>query len=70
MDTIIDLGTELLIDRSKIHNPHFRLLLAAIGEELVKGSPWVAVNKKIALHYQLAGLFMVPQPRYGAALCA
>ena len=70
MNTIIDLSTELLIDRSKIRNPYLRLLLTAIGEELARGSPWVAVNKKIASQYKLPGQLLIPPTQYAAALCA
>jgi hypothetical protein len=70
MNTIIDLSSELLIDRSKIRNPYLRLLLTAIGEELARGSPWVAVNKKIASQYKVAGQPLIRQTQYGAALCA
>jgi hypothetical protein len=55
MNAIIDLGSELLVDRSRVRNPYMRLLLAAIGQELAKGSPWVAVHKKLAVTY---GLFL------------
>jgi hypothetical protein len=55
MNTTIDLSSELLIDRSTIRDPYLRLLLTAIGEELARGSPWVAVNKKIASLYGVAG---------------
>jgi hypothetical protein len=55
MNAIIDLGSELLIDRSRMRNPYVRLLLAAIGQELAQGSPWVAVQKKLAVAY---GLFL------------
>ena len=51
MKPVIDLGSELLIDRSRIGSPYLRLLIAAIGRELVKGSPWVAVNKTVAAFY-------------------
>ena len=54
MHAIIDLSSELLVDRSRIGNPYLRLLLTAIGEELATGSPWVAVNKKIATQFSLA----------------
>ena len=52
MNTSIDLGSEVLIDRSRVLNPYLRLLLMALGQELVKGSPWVALNKKIASKYE------------------
>jgi len=48
MKTIIDLNSEVLIDRSRISNPYLLLLLTALGQELAKGSPWVAVNKRVA----------------------
>jgi hypothetical protein len=59
VNTIIDLSSELLIDRSGIRDPYLRLLLTAIGQELVRGSPWVAVNKVIASQYDLVQ-FMIP----------
>jgi hypothetical protein len=43
---IINLGPEVVIDRSRIRDPYVRLLLAAVGEPLAAGSPWVAVNKR------------------------
>lgn len=48
MKMIIDLNSEVLIDRSRIRTPYLRQLLNAIGRELAKGSPWIAVSKKIA----------------------
>jgi len=69
MNTMIDLSTELLIDRSRIQDPYLRLLLTAIGEELASGSPWVAVNKAIASKYKLAGQLLVAPSRNGVALC-
>lgn len=57
MDTIIDLSSEVLIDRSGIANPYLRLLVTAVGEQLVDGSPWVAIGKEIAaLHEPLRPL--------------
>ncbi len=53
MSAIVDLKSELLIDRSRIGNPYLQLLLAALGEELVKGSAWVAINKKMASQISL-----------------
>ena len=58
MITILDLSSELLIDRSKVRDPYLRLLLTAIGEELVRGSAWVAVNKRLALEYGLTHQYM------------
>jgi hypothetical protein len=45
---IIDLGTDVVIDRSKIRDPYTNLMVAAIGEALVQGPPWVAVDKRLA----------------------
>jgi hypothetical protein len=53
MNTMIDLNSELLIDRSRVRNPYLRLLLTALGQELAKGSPWVAVNKRLAAKYDI-----------------
>jgi hypothetical protein len=52
MTTIIDLSSEVLIDRSHVRNPYLRLLLSALGQELTRGSPWVALNKRVALDYE------------------
>ena len=53
MKAIIDLDSELIVDRSRVCNPYLRLLLVAIGQKLARGSPWVAVNKKVAADYEL-----------------
>jgi hypothetical protein len=46
MNTIIDTGSELLIDRSTLDDPFLRLIVAALGRSFVKDSPWVTVNKQ------------------------
>jgi hypothetical protein len=69
MDTIIDLSSELLVDRSRIQDPYLRLLLTAIGEELAIGSPWVAVNKKIVSLYGVADQLLVSRS-HAMVLCA
>ena len=51
MTTIIDLSSELLIDRSQVRSPYLRLLLTALGQELVRGSQWVALDKRVASQY-------------------
>jgi len=51
MKGIIDLDSELIVDCSQVCNPYLRLLLAAIGQKLAEGSPWVAINKKVAAEY-------------------
>jgi hypothetical protein len=67
MKTIIDLSSELLIDRSQVRNPHLRLLLTAIGEELATGSPWVAVNKRDATRFEPFLRLVDGQLRHAAA---
>lgn len=53
MKPIIDLGSELLFDRSRIASPYVRLLVTAIGHELARGSPWVTVNKRVLAVYDI-----------------
>ena len=48
MNTVIDLGSEVLVDRSEMFDPYVRLLAAALGETLAEGSPWVALDKQSA----------------------
>ena len=50
MKSIVDLGSELLLDRSRVV-PYVRLLVTAIGQELARGSPWVSVNKRVLAVY-------------------
>jgi hypothetical protein len=51
--SIIDLGSELLFDRSRVASPYLRLLVTAIGQELARGSPWVSVNKRVLAVYDV-----------------
>jgi hypothetical protein len=51
MNAVIDLRSELLIDRSQFRDPYVRLLLTALGEEVANGSPWIAVDKRVASRY-------------------
>ena len=67
MNAIIDLSSELLIDRSRVRNAYLRLMLTAIGEELAKGSPWVAVDKKLSSQYGVLGLLIEPRVAFVAA---
>jgi hypothetical protein len=67
MNTIIDLSSELLIDRSRIRDPYLRLLLTAIGVELAEGSAWIVLDKKVASEYGIVGQFMRPPLRSAAA---
>lgn len=62
MKPIIDLGSELLFDRSRIASPYVRLLIAAIGRELARGSPWVSVNKRVLAVYEIGPGLMAPEP--------
>jgi hypothetical protein len=52
MNPIIDLSSEVLIDRSRVRDPYMRLLLTALGQELAEGSAWVAVDKCVAHTYE------------------
>ena len=67
MNRIIDLKSEVLIDRSRVRNPYVQLLLAALGQELAKGSAWVAVNKKVASQYEPFAQLIDHAPRSLAA---
>ena len=64
---IIDLSSELLVDLSRVRDPHLRLLLKAIGRELAAGSAWISVGKEIATHYGLSGALFAPQGDAAAA---
>ena len=67
MNAIIDLGSEVLIDRSRARNPYLRLLLTALGQELAKGSAWVAINKRIAATHEIF-VHLIDRPlRHAAA---
>ena len=68
MNAIIDLESELLIDRSQIRDPLFRLLLAAVGRPIVSGAAWLVVDKKVAALYPfLLKLQRRVQPSVAAA---
>jgi hypothetical protein len=54
MRSMIDLGSELLVDCSRISSPYLRLLFTAIGQELAEGSPWISVNKQVLGVYAVA----------------
>ena len=58
MQSVIDLGTELLVDRSRFSNPQLQLLLCAIGQPVAQGSQWIAVQKRVAAVYQLTAHFI------------
>jgi hypothetical protein len=45
MNTILDIGSELLIDRSSIRDPYLRLIADAMGRAIANGSAWVTVQK-------------------------
>jgi hypothetical protein len=46
MNTIIDLESELLVDRSTIGDPYLRLMVAALGQPVIEGSAWAVVDKR------------------------
>ena len=62
MTTIIDLSSELLIDRSQVRDPYVRLLLAALGQQVAKGSPWIVLDKRVASAYEPLLPFIGAQP--------
>ncbi len=62
MKSIIDLGSELLFDRSRVASPHVRLLVSAIGQELARGSPWVSGNKRELSVYEISPCRIAPEP--------
>ena len=62
MKSIIDLGSELLFDRSRVASPYLQLLVAAIGQELVRGSPWMSVNKRALAVYEISPELIAPDP--------
>jgi hypothetical protein len=66
---IIELQTELLVDQSTIRDPYLRLLAVVIGEQVVSGSPWLAIDKTVdsACSRASGGSFGNPdEPRQGA----
>ena len=67
MTTIIDLGSEVLIDRSSVREPYVRLLLSALGQQLLKGSSWIVLDKRIASAYEALFPFITAQPLQLAA---
>jgi hypothetical protein len=66
MCAIIDLNSEVLVDRSQIRDAYLRFMLTAIGTELVRGSPWVAVDKVVAARHELLE-WLMPAEVGGAA---
>lgn len=48
MNQYIDLGSEILVDPSTIYDPYARLLAVAIGQKLLRRSPWLAIDKSVA----------------------
>ena len=61
MKSIIDLGSELLFDRSQV-SPYVRLRVTAIGQELARGSPWVSVNKRTLSIYNVSPELIATEP--------
>jgi hypothetical protein len=63
MRSIIDFGSELLFDRSRVASPYVRLLVTAIGREVARGSPWVSVNKRVLAVYELGPELLAEERR-------
>ena len=59
MYTIINLKSEVLIDRSQIANPYLRLLVTVLGREIAPGSAWVAVRKSVVLNSEMLARLIV-----------
>jgi hypothetical protein len=66
MATVIDLSSEVLVDRSQVRNPYLRLLLTALGQEVARGSPWIAVDKVVAASYEPLLPLIGGRPHYAA----
>jgi hypothetical protein len=62
MNSFIDLGSEFLVDSSAIDDPYIRLFAIAVGQNMVPGSPWMAIDKSFAQACDLRG-----NPLEGAA---
>jgi hypothetical protein len=53
MNTVIELGSELLVDRSSNCDPYIRLIADIFGEPVLNKSAWVAISKRdLGLVYQ------------------
>lgn len=61
MNSLIDLGTELLVDMTKVGSAHLRLILSAVAEPLAKGSPWVVLNKRTVSSYPIPSVIRALQ---------
>jgi hypothetical protein len=57
MYKVIDLGTELLVDQTTIRDPYLRLLAVAIGQKLIAGSPWLAIDKAVVQACRISKAF-------------
>jgi hypothetical protein len=67
MSPVIDLSSELLINRLAVREPFVRLLLASLGREVAKGSPWIVLDKTVAAAHDVLLPFIGMQPRQIAA---
>jgi hypothetical protein len=45
MNTVIELESELMIDTSTIQDPYLRLMAIAIGKRIIRGSPWLTIDR-------------------------
>ena len=55
MAQVIRLKSEVLLDSSTIKDPYLRLLAAAIGRKLIRGSPWLAIDRAVAASWAIPG---------------
>jgi hypothetical protein len=67
MSPVIDLSSELLINRFAVREPYVRFLLSALGQEVAKGSPWIVLDKALAAAHDVLLPFIGTQPLQIAA---
>jgi hypothetical protein len=48
MNCFIETESELLIDESAIRDPYLRLMAIAIGQRIIRGSPWLSIHRDVA----------------------
>ena len=48
MNAFIELESEVLIDQSVIRDPYLRLMAAAVGRQIIRGSSWLTIHKDVA----------------------
>jgi hypothetical protein len=48
MSSFIEMESEFLVDESAIRDPYLRLMAAAIGQRIIRGSPWLTIQRDVA----------------------